>query len=80
MDPDNVAVVACELQKNILGELFPNLQQEQPERQVQWEGVVPVRQRTKSVPFHDGKDYPREASDFPNRNEENHHRFNKFQG
>ena len=54
MDPDNVAVVACELKKNILSELLPNLQQEQPERQVQWEGLnlMPRRERTKSVENH----------------------------
>ena len=59
MDPTDVAIVACELKKNILGDIFPNLQSEQPEKQVHFAGTPKQlrRERTKSAPYPNGKDY-----------------------
>ena len=59
MDPADVAIVACELKKNILGDIFPNLQSGQPEKQVHFAGTPKQlrRERTKSAPYLNGKDY-----------------------
>jgi len=59
MDPTDVAIVACELKKNILGDIFPNLQSEQPEKQVHFAGTPKQlrRERTKSAPYPNGKDF-----------------------
>lgn len=82
MDPTDVAIVACELKKNILGDIFPNLQSGQPEKQVHFAGTPkqPRRERTKSAPYPNGKDYAniqKNTLRSPFQNGKNHANFHR---